>query len=101
MGACSGAGAAWPKLPVGVRCAVAFSASDQLPRRARQKRTNRRRLVVTLALTAVFAWRAPQVRAPQPTPSPGWRDRYTGMRFVRLGPGTFRMGTPPEEDQRE
>jgi len=65
------------------------------------RRRRIRWLVVAVALAAVFAWRAPQLRAPQPAPSPGWRDRYTGMTFVRLGPGTFRMGTPPDEDERE
>ncbi|MEO7273716.1 MAG: formylglycine-generating enzyme family protein [Vicinamibacterales bacterium] len=58
-------------------------------------------LVVAVVLAAALAWQAPRLRAPQPTPSPGWRDRYTGMTFVRLGPGTFRMGTPPDEAQRE
>lgn len=57
--------------------------------------------VVAVALAAVLVWQSPRLLAPQLTRSPGWRDRYTGMTFVRLGPGTFRMGTPPDEVQRE
>ena len=68
---------------------------------AAARRRRIRWLVVGVALAGLFAWRAPQLRAPQPPPAPGWRDRYTGMTFVRLGPGTFRMGTPPDEDGRE
>src|SRR4029450_1286250 len=32
---------------------------------------------------------------------PTWRDRFTGMQFVLLGPGSFQMGTPPDEQDRE
>jgi formylglycine-generating enzyme required for sulfatase activity len=30
-----------------------------------------------------------------------WTDRVTGMRFVLVRPGSFRMGTPPDERLRE
>ena len=33
--------------------------------------------------------------------APSHADPFTGMRFVRIEPGTFVMGTPPEEPQRE
>jgi formylglycine-generating enzyme required for sulfatase activity len=32
---------------------------------------------------------------------PYWTDTVTGMRFVMIRPGTFEMGTPPDEDKRE
>ena len=53
------------------------------------------------ALAALFAWRPRIVEAPLGQSPPVWRDRYTGMRFVLLGPGTFEMGTPPGEPERE
>ena len=65
-------------------------------------RTRRiRLLMVAVALAAIFAWRPPVLRAPQTEPPPNWMERYTGMRFVLIGPGTFRMGTPDDEAERE
>jgi len=60
-----------------------------------------RLLMVAVAAAAIFAWRPPVLRAPPSGPLPTWRDRFTGMQFVLLGPGSFRMGTPPEEQDRE
>ena len=60
-----------------------------------------RLLLIAVALAAVFAWRPPVLRAPQTGPPPTWRDRFTSMQFVLLGPGTFQMGTPPGEAERE
>ena len=57
--------------------------------------------MVAVACAAIFAWRPPVLRAPPSGPLPTWRDRFTGMQFVRLGPGTFQMGTPAEEQDRE
>ena len=57
--------------------------------------------MVAVAAAAIFAWRPPVLRAPPSGPLPTWRDRFTGMQFVLLGPGSFRMGTPPEEQDRE
>ena len=48
-----------------------------------------RLLAIAVALAAIFAWRPPLVRAPQTGPPPVWRDRFTGIQFVLLGPGTF------------
>ena len=33
-------------------------------------------------------------------PSRVWREPYTGMEFVFVGPGSFWMGTPPDELER-
>jgi len=60
-----------------------------------------RLLIVAIILAAIFAWRAPVLRAPLSGAPPNWMERYSGIRFVLLGPGTFRMGTPDDEPQRE
>ena len=57
--------------------------------------------MIAVALAAVFAWKPPVIRAPQTPRSPTWRDRFTGMQFVLVGPGTFQMGTPESEAGRE
>jgi formylglycine-generating enzyme required for sulfatase activity len=70
--------------------------------RAGWNRARRLRLLsIAVALAAIFAWKPPLVRAPQTGPPPAWRDRFTGIQFVLLGPGTFRMGTPAGEQGRE
>ena len=60
-----------------------------------------RLLMVAVALAAVFVWNPPVLRAPQPARGQTWRDRFTSMQFVLLGPGTFQMGTPADEAERE
>ena len=44
---------------------------------------------------------ASTVRAPDHRPQATWQDRITGMPFVLIQPGTFVMGSPPEEAGRE
>jgi formylglycine-generating enzyme required for sulfatase activity len=56
---------------------------------------------VAVVLATAFAWRPHVLDAPLGQSPPLWRDRYTGMQFVLLGPGTFEMGTPPGEPERE
>lgn len=51
-------------------------------------------IFVGLAATRVFA--------PDPgPPAREWTDPVAGIEFIRLPPGTFRMGTPPAEHGRE
>jgi formylglycine-generating enzyme required for sulfatase activity len=67
------------------------------------RRTGRhiRILLVTACLAVFIVWRGPALRAPVTLTPLTWQDDRTGMEFVRLGPGTFRMGTPATEDGRE
>jgi formylglycine-generating enzyme required for sulfatase activity len=60
-----------------------------------------RPLTTAVVLAAILAWRAPVARAPLTSMPPGWQDLFTGMPFVRLGPGTFEMGTSADEAGRE
>src|SRR4051812_16997816 len=65
-------------------------------------RGRRIRILLVRACLAVFiVWRGPPLRAPVTLTPLTWQDDVTGMEFVRLGPGTFRMGTPATEDGRE
>ncbi|HXW07302.1 MAG TPA: formylglycine-generating enzyme family protein [Vicinamibacterales bacterium] len=50
---------------------------------------------------ALVALAAVTVQAPLPPRPSLWTDPETGMQFVLIRPGSFRMGTPADEPQRE
>ena len=57
--------------------------------------------VIAAIVAAVVAVASIVVYAPQTRIAESVRDPHTGMEFVLIRPGTFQMGTPPEEAQRE
>jgi formylglycine-generating enzyme required for sulfatase activity len=63
-------------------------------------RPDRTVLLVLAAATALFAGAA-RLGVSGIERRPRWIEPWTRMTFVRLAPGTFRMGTPPGEAQRE
>jgi formylglycine-generating enzyme required for sulfatase activity len=63
---------------------------------------NRIRAAAAFAVViGVLLFVGARVFAPVPDLPPLWSDPLTGMEFVLVRPGSFRMGTPPDEGQRE
>ncbi len=64
---------------------------------------NQRRSLILLAVGIAAFWVIFEaaVRAPAPTHMTSWSDPYSGMEFVLLRAGTFKMGTPADEPKRE
>ncbi|HSC28517.1 MAG TPA: SUMF1/EgtB/PvdO family nonheme iron enzyme, partial [Vicinamibacterales bacterium] len=63
-----------------------------------------RRVVLLLAAAVavvVVVYTSVVVRAPEPSQAPAWQDPQTGMEFVLVREGTYQMGTPPHEPDRE
>jgi formylglycine-generating enzyme required for sulfatase activity len=64
-------------------------------------RWSARQLACATLVVVIVGLAAITLRAPQPTQPAQWTDPVTNMEFVLIRPGSFQMGTPLYESQRE